>query len=185
MDVLVVVLVVAATAVALLGVLLYNRLVTLRNRVEQAWSDVDTELRRRHDLIPNLVETVRGYASHERATFEAVTEARARAAEAGPLAERAQAEDLLSRSLGRLFAVAEQYPQLRADANFRELQIELARTEDRIAAGRQRYNAQVLAYDTARQTIPTNVVAALFRFRDHPYFRIEEPDARDPVQVRF
>lgn len=164
---------------------LYNRLVRLRNRVEQAWADVDVQLRRRHDLIPNLVETVRGYAAHERETFEAVTEARSRAAGARGVQERAQAEDLLSQTLGRLFAVAEQYPQLRADANFRELQLELTRTEDEVTASRAAYNAYVRVYDTAREVVPTNIVASVFGFEEQPYFEVDDPDAREPVEVRF
>ncbi|MGH3443221.1 MAG: LemA family protein [Nitriliruptorales bacterium] len=171
--------------VVFLGVALYNRLVTLRNRVEQSWSDVDVQLRRRHDLIPNLVETVRGYASHERETFQQVTAARAAAVAAGGVQERAEAEGMLTQALRSLFAVAENYPELRASENFQELQRELTATEDRIAAARQRYNAEVRVYDTARETVPTNIVASLFNFAEREYFEVEDPEARDPVRVQF
>src|SRR5919106_5192083 len=134
--------VIALLVVAL--VLLYNRLVTLRNRVENAWAQVDVQLRRRYDLIPNLVETVKGYAAHERETFEAVTRARSQAQAAGTVQDQAQAENILSQALGRLFAVAEDYPELQADENFRQLQDELAQTENRIAVSRQVYNDTVL-----------------------------------------
>ncbi len=171
--------------VVAVGVVLYNRLVTLRNRVEQSWADIDVQLRRRYDLIPNLVETVKGYAAHERETFQAVTDARAQAMAAGGVREQAEAEGMLTEALRSLFAVAEDYPQLRASDNFRELQEELTATEDRISYARQFYNTAVRSYDTARQTVPTNVVANLFSFEDHEYFEIDDPESRDPVQVRF
>ena len=171
-------------AIALVVILLYNRLVRLRNRAENAWAQVDVQLRRRYDLVPNLVETVKGYAAHERETFEAVTNARARAQAAQGPVEQAQAEGLLGQALGRLFAVAEDYPELRASENFRELQSELEETEGRIAVARQIYNDTVLTYDTALESVPTNVVAGLFNFQPRPYFEIEEP-AREAPQVRF
>ena len=133
------------------AVVLYNRLVSLRNRVENAWAQVDVQLKRRYDLIPNLVETVKGYASHERETFEAVTAARTRAQQAQGPAEQGAAEGILGQALGRLFAVAEAYPELQADENFRQLQEELAQTENRIAVSRQVYNDTVLTYNTAIQ----------------------------------
>ena len=172
-------------AVVALGVVLYNRLVTLRNRVEQSWADIDVQLRRRYDLIPNLVETVKGYAAHERETFQEVTDARARAMAAGGVKEQAEAEGMLTQALRSLFAVAEDYPQLRASDNFRELQEELTATEDRISYARQFYNTAVRSYDTARQTVPTNIVANLFAFADHDYFETDDPESRDPVQVSF
>lgn len=164
---------------------LYNRLVRLRNQAEEAWAQIDVQLRRRHDLIPNLVETVRGYAEHEKGVFEAVTEARSAAVAAGGVREQAQAEAGLTGALRSLFAVAENYPQLQADENFRELQAELARTEDMVAGSRQRYNAAVREYDTAREVFPTNIVAGTFSFEAREYFEVDDPEARDPVRVEF
>lgn len=169
----------------LVVVLLYNRLVRLRNRVENAWAQVEVQLRRRYDLIPNLVETVRGYASHERATFEEVTKARTAAQEARTVPEQAQAENLLTQAIGRLFAVAEDYPELRATENFQQLQAQLEDTEGKIAVSRQVYNDAVLTYDTALETVPTNVVGNLFSFEEKPYFEIEEPAAREAPRVQF
>ena len=165
-------------------VLLYNRLVTLRNRVENAWAQVDVQLRRRYDLIPNLVETVKGYAAHERETFEAVTNARARAQAAQGPAEQSAAEGLLGQALGRLFAVAEAYPELQADENFRQLQDELAETENRIAVSRQVYNDTVLTYNTAIQTVPGVLVAGPFGFARKEFFELEG-EAREAPRVAF
>ena len=165
-------------------VLLYNRLVTLRNRVENAWAQVDVQLRRRYDLIPNLVETVKGYASHERETFEAVTNARARAQAAQGPAEQSAAEGILGQALGRLFAVAEDYPELQADENFRQLQDELAQTENRIATSRQVYNDAVLTYNTAIQTVPGVLVAGPFGFARKEFFELEG-EAREAPRVAF
>jgi LemA protein len=169
----------------LLVVAVYNRLVRLRNRTENAWAQVDVQLRRRYDLIPNLVETVKGYASHERATFEEVTKARTAAQEARGVREQAQAENMLTQAIGRLFAVAEQYPELRATENFRQLQAQLADTEQKIAVSRQVYNDAVLTYDTAVETVPTNIVGSLFNFEQRQYFEIEEPVAREAPRVQF
>jgi LemA protein len=169
----------------LVVVLLYNRLVRLRNRVENAWAQVEVQLRRRYDLIPNLVETVRGYASHERATFEEVTKARTAAQEARTVPEQAQAENLLTQAIGRLFAIAEDYPELRATENFQQLQAQLEDTEGKIAVSRQVYNDAVLTYDTALETVPTNIVGNLFSFEEKPYFEIEEPAAREAPRVQF
>jgi LemA protein len=166
-------------------VLLYNRLVRLRNRVENAWAQIEVQLRRRYDLIPNLVETVKGYASHERATFEEVTRARTAAQEARTVPEQAQAENLLTQAIGRLFAVAEDYPELRATENFQQLQAQLEETEGKIAVSRQVYNDAVLTYDTALETVPTNIVGNLFSFEEKPYFEIEEPAAREAPRVQF
>jgi LemA protein len=180
--------IVLAAGLVLLGlaiVLLYNRLVRLRNRVENAWSQVDVQLRRRYDLIPNLVETVKGYASHERATFEEVTRARTRAQEARTVAEQASAENALTAAIGRLFAVAEAYPELRATENFQQLQAQLEDTEQKIAVSRQVYNDAVLSYDTALETVPTNIVGGLFNFEEKPYFEIEEPAVREAPRVQF
>jgi LemA protein len=166
------------------AVFLYNRLVTLRNRVENAWSQVDVQLRRRYDLIPNLVETVKGYAAHERETFEAVTEARARAQAAQGPADQSAAEGILGQALGRLFAVAEAYPELQADENFRQLQDELAQTENRIAVSRQVYNDTVLTYNTAIQTVPGLLVAGPFGFGKKEFFELEG-EAREAPRVAF
>jgi LemA protein len=165
-------------------VLLYNRLVTLRNRVDNAWAQVDVQLKRRYDLIPNLVETVKGYAAHERGTFEAVTNARARAQAAQGPAEQGAAEGILSQALGRLFAVAEAYPELQADENFRQLQEELATTENRIAVSRQVYNDTVLTYNNAIQTVPAVFIAGLFGFTKKDFFEVEE-GAREAPRVAF
>jgi LemA protein len=183
----VILIVAIAVVVVLLGLVLvamYNRLVRLRNRTENAWSQVDVQLRRRYDLIPNLVETVKGYASHERATFEEVTKARGAAQQAGTVEAQAQAENQLTAAIGRLFAVAEQYPQLRATENFQSLQGDLSDTEQKIAVARQVYNDTVQTYDTAIETVPTNIVAGIFNFEEKAYFEIEEP-ARAAPQVRF
>jgi LemA protein len=174
--------VVALLVVAL--VFLYNNLVRLRNRVDNAWAQVDVQLRRRYDLIPNLVETVKGYAAHERGTFEAVTEARTRAQAAGTVQEQAGAENMLSQALGRLFAVAEAYPELQADENFRQLQEELAQTENRIAVSRQVYNDTVLTYNNAIQTVPGVVVAGPFGFDKREFFEAEDA-VREAPRVAF
>jgi LemA protein len=170
---------------ALIVVGVYNKLVRLRNRTENAWAQVDVQLRRRYDLIPNLVETVKGYASHERTTFEEVTKARTAAQEARTVPEQAQAENMLTQAIGRLFAVAEQYPELRATENFQQLQAQLADTEQKIAVSRQVYNDAVLTYDTALETVPTNLVAGMFNFEEKQYFEIEEPAARMAPRVQF
>jgi LemA protein len=174
----------AIALLVVLVVLLYNRLVTLRNRVDNAWAQVDVQLKRRYDLIPNLVETVKGYAAHERETFEAVTNARTRAQAAQGPAEQGAAEGILSQALGRLFAVAEAYPELQADENFRQLQDELAQTENRIAVSRQVYNDTVLTYNTAIQTVPGLVIAGPFGFAKRDFFEVEE-GAREAPRVAF
>jgi LemA protein len=166
-------------------VVLYNRLVRLRNRAENAWAQIEVQLRRRYDLIPNLVETVKGYASHERATFEEVTKARTAAQQARTVPEQAEAENFLTAAIGRLFAVAEDYPQLRATENFQQLQAQLEDTEQKIAVSRQVYNDAVLTYDTALETVPTNIVGGMFNFEEKPYFEIEEPAAREAPRVQF
>jgi LemA protein len=181
----VIVIVAIVVVVALALVVLYNRLVRLRNRTENAWSQVDVQLRRRYDLIPNLVETVKGYASHERATFDEVTRARTSAQQAQTVEEQAGAENALTAAIGRLFAVAEAYPQLRATENFQQLQAQLEETETKIAVSRQVYNDTVLTYDNAIETVPSSLVAGIFGFRPRPYFEIEEPAAREAPRVAF
>src|SRR3989442_5240370 len=163
---------------------MYNGLVRKRNRAENAWAQVDVQLKRRHDLIPNLVETVKGYAAHERGTFDEVTQARTAAQQAqGPQAQ-AQAENVLTQALGRLFAVAEAYPQLRATENFQQLQAQLTDLESNIAVSRQVYNDTVLTYDNALETVPTSVIAGMFNFRAREYFQAED-GAREVPQVSF
>ena len=182
--------VVTIVVLAVVGLLLlflivtYNRLVRLRNRIDAAWSQIDVQLRRRHDLIPNLVETVKGYAAHERETLEAVVVARRQAVEATGVEQQAQAENLLTGALRQLFALAEAYPDLKANQNFLALQEELTGTEGRIAFSRQFYNEQTLAYDNARESFPTNVVAGVFSFEAREYFEAEE-SSRAPVRVDF
>ncbi len=158
----------------LVGVVMYNRFVAQRQQIRDAFANIDTELRRRYDLIPNLVETVKGYASHERATFEEVTRARAAAIEARGPAQQAQAENMLTRALGGLFAVAEQYPQLRASENFQGLQQELGATENRIQVVRQTYNEQVRQYNERVQSVPSNIIAGMFNFELEDFFEIDE-----------
>jgi LemA protein len=166
-------------------VALYNRLVRYRNRVDNAWAQIEVQLKRRWDLIPNLVETVKGYAAHERGVFEEVTEARSRAQQAQTPAATAEAEGILGQALGRLFAVAEAYPELQADENFRQLQTELAETENRIAVSRQVYNDSVLTYNNAIQTFPAVVMAGSFGFRAREFFEVAEEAQREPPRVDF
>lgn len=163
----------------------YNRLVRARVRIDEAWAQIDTQLQRRHDLIPNLVETVKGYAAHERATFEEVTAARAKAISVQGPADLAQAENQLTQALGRLLAISENYPQLKADANFRQLQEELAHTENMVAGSRGHYNASVRAYDEARKVFPTSVIASMFNFEDREYFEVETVEVRAVPNVSF
>ena len=166
------------------GILVYNRLVALRNRVDNGWSQIDVQLRRRYDLIPNLVETVQGYATHERELFEHVTEARARAMDANAVPDQAQAENQVTRGLRQLLAVAESYPDLKANENFLALQEELTGTESKIAYARQFYNDQVMRLNTLIGSFPSNLVAKVFGFRDREFFDIEDP-ARGPSVVDF
>jgi LemA protein len=168
--------------ILLYGIYLFNRLVSLRNRVDNGWSQIDVQLRRRYDLIPNLVETVKGYAAHERELFERVAEARARAIGASTVRDQAQAENQISGGLRRLMAVAENYPELKASQNFLALQEELTGTESRIAYARQFYNDQVMLLNTRIQAVPSNVVAKAFGFTPREFFDIEDP-VRAPVQV--
>lgn len=168
----------------LAAIAIYNRLVQLRNRVEAAWAQIDVQLKRRYDLIPNLVESVKGYAAHERETLEAVVKARQQAVDARGIEDQARAENFLTQALRQLFAVAEAYPDLKANQNFMQLQEELTATESRIAYARQFYNESALAYDNARETFPTNLVAGAFNFEDKPYFEAEA-ESRENVRVDF
>ncbi len=166
----------------LVGVLVFNRLVSLRNRVDNGWSQIDVQLRRRYDLIPNLVESVKGYAAHERAVFEDVAEARTRGMAADTVGDQAQAENQVTRGLRQLLAVAEAYPELRANQNFLGLQEELTATESRIAYARQFYNDQVMRLNTLIQSFPSNLIASVFGFEPREFFDIEDP-VRRPVQL--
>jgi len=176
-----VILIVVVVLVLLYVIVTYNGLVRLRNRIQNAWAQIDVQLRRRYDLIPNLVETVKGYATHEKGTFEAVTQARANAMNAqGPVAQ-AQAENMISGALKSLFAVSEAYPDLKANQNFLSLQEELTGTEGRISYARQFYNDAVLRLNTKIQSFPSNVLA---RFKEHEYFEADDT-SRGPVSVQF
>ena len=168
--------------VLLYGVWTFNALVRLRNRADNGWSQIDVQLRRRYDLIPNLVETVQGYAAHERELFEQVTEARARGMNASDVPGQARAEDMITAGLGRLMAVAEAYPDLKANGNFLALQEELTGTESKIAYARQFYNDQVMHLNTKIQSFPPSLVASLFHVEPRPFFDIEDPE-RGPVTV--
>jgi LemA protein len=180
-----IILIVVVILIALFLIGAYNGMVRARNKVDEAWSGIDVQLKRRHDLIPNLVETVKGYAAHERETFQAVTDARARAMSASGPAQAGAAEGILSQALGRLFAVAEAYPQLRATENFQQLQAELTNTEDQIAAARRIYNGNVQAYNTKIQVFPNSIIAGMGGFTAREYFEIEDPGDREPVKVDF
>ena len=179
-----IIILVIVVLVGIYAVFSYNGLVSLRNRIENAWAQIDVQLKRRYDLIPNLVETVKGYASHERETLEAVTQARNMAVNAQGVGEQAQAENMLSGALKSLFAVSEAYPDLKANQNFLNLQEELTGTEGRIAYSRQFYNDTVLRYNTKIQTFPAVVIAGMMRFTPREYFEAE-PESRDAVQVSF
>ncbi len=166
----------------------YNRLVTLRNRVKEAWADIDVQLKRRYDLIPNLVETVKGYATHEREIFERVTKARASAMSAeqsGDPKKVGEAENQLAGALKSLFAVSENYPDLKASENFIELQKEIRDTEDKIQASRRFYNRNVKEINTKVEMFPVNLVAGMFGFEKQDFFEIENKEERDPVNVSF
>lgn len=178
------ILVVFVLAIVLVVVLIYNSLITLRTRVDNAWYQIDVQLKRRYDLIPNLVETVKGYAKHEKSTLEMVTKARAQLMSARGVKEQAAANDMLTSALKSLFAVAEAYPQLRANENFKMLQEELAGTESKIAYARQFYNDSVMEYNIKIQSFPSNIIAGVFGFAMREFFKAEE-EARKAVKVSF
>ena len=169
------------------AVFAYNRFITLVQRAKEAWADIDVQLKRRYDLIPNLVETVRGYMKHEAGTLEKVTRARTAAMDAGGVAEKGKAENFLSETLKSLFAVAEAYPDLKANTNFLELQRELSDTENKIQAARRFYNGNVRDLNTAIQSFPGNIIASMFRFMEREFFELGEGEqaARQPVAVKF
>src|SRR5437588_7326363 len=183
-----IVLVVLVALIVLVGLYFivgYNGLVRLRNRIQGAWAQIDVQLRRRYDLIPNLVETVKGYAAHEKSTFEAVTEARANAINAQGPAQQAQAENAITGALKSLFAVAEAYPDLKANQNFLNLQEELTSTEGRIAYARQFYNDTVQGLNTKIETFPANLLAGAFGFEQREYFELDDPGQREAPRVQF
>ena len=185
-TVIILIVVAAIVALAILwGVFAYNGMIRSRNMVDEAWSGIDVQLKRRHDLIPNLVESVKGYAAHERDVLQAVTDARAKAMSAAGPAASGAAEGLLGQALGRLLAVAEAYPQLRATENFQKLQAELANTEDQIAASRRIYNGNVQSYNTRIQVFPNSVIAGMGGFAPREFFEIDDATEREPVTVDF
>jgi LemA protein len=182
MTLIVILVIVAVLAVIVIG--MYNGLVRLRNRVQNAWAQIDVQLKRRHDLIPNLVETVKGYMKYEQETLEKVIKARAAAMTAQGVAATAQAENQLTSTLKSLFALVENYPDLKANQNMLQLQEELTTTENRIAFARQHFNDSVMTYNTALQTFPRNLIAGMFAFKAGEFFAAEEA-AREPVKVQF
>jgi LemA protein len=181
----VLVLLVVLVVIVIIFVAIYNSLISLRNRCDNAWAQVDVQLRRRYDLIPNLVETVKGYAKHEREVFQRVTEARSNAMNAGTVKEQGEAENILRGALKSLFAVVENYPELKANQNFLMLQEELAGTEGKIAYARQFYNDSVMKFNVKQQVLPSNIIARMFNFKEKEYFEIEEAEAKGPVKVQF
>ena len=166
-------------------VVIYNGFVRLVNRVKEAWADIDVQLKRRYDLIPNLVETVKGYATHEKTAFENVTKARAMALGAQGLEEKGKAENMLTGTLKSIFAIAEAYPQLKANENFLELQRELSDTENKIQAARRFYNGNVRDLNIGVETFPKNIIANMFKFSKMEFFQLEEGEAREQVKVKF
>ena len=164
---------------------MYNGLVRRKNRVDEAWADIDVQLKRRHNLIPNLVSTVKGYAKHEKGTFEKVTEARTEAMGATSPEKKGSAENMLSETLKTLFAVSENYPDLKANANFLELQRELSDTEDKIQAARRFYNSNVRDYNTTIESVPTNIIAGMFAFTKRDLFEISDEAVRSVPKVEF
>lgn len=165
-------------------IFIYNRLVVQRNRVDNGWAQIDVQLKKRYDLIPNLIETVKGYAKHEKEVFENVTKARSQAMQATGVGDQSQAENMITGALKSLFAVAENYPDLKANQNFMMLQEELSGVENKIAFARQFYNDTVMKYNTMIQTFPTNMIAGMLGFPEREYFEIEEA-SREPVKVQF
>ncbi len=166
-------------------IFVYNALIRTRNRVKESWSDIEVQLKRRYDLIPNLIEAVKGYMAHEKQVFEGVTEARSRAMGAQSKEDKAAAENQLTGTLKTLFAVSENYPDLKANANFMELQRELSDTENKIQAARRFYNSMVLDMNTRVQTFPTNILAKSFNFKEEEFFAVENEAEKENIQVKF
>jgi len=189
MEILLIIIIVVVVIAVFSAVLMYNGLVTLNQRVSEAWSDITVQLKRRYDLIPNLVNTVKGYASHEKTVFEDVTKARTAAINASGVQETAKAENQFSQTLKSIFAVAENYPDLKATENFQQLQAELTDTEDKIQAARRFYNNEVKDFNTKRQKFPTKVFASMLHFTsDKEYFELDEAETKavsEPVEVKF
>jgi LemA protein len=181
----IILIVVVLVVIVVIFIGLYNSIVSLRNRVDNAWSQIDVQLRKRFDLIPNLVETVKGYAAHERETLEKVIEARQLGMNASSVKDQAQADNMISGTLKSLFAVTENYPNLKADAHFTKLMEELQGIESNIAFARQFYNDMVMQFNTRVQTFPGNIFAGMFNFKIKDYFLVEESAAREPVKVQF
>jgi len=179
------ILLIVVAIIILAFIVIFNVLVSLRNRTKEAWSDIDVQLKRRYDLIPNLVGTVKGYAKHEKELFEKVTKERANAIDAKGAAEQAQAENALSKTLKSIFAVAENYPQLRASENFQKLQDELTDTENKIEAARRFYNGNVRDLNIKIESFPSNIVAGMFSFKQMELFELKEEAAKEPVKVEF
>ncbi len=175
---------IALAVIALWVVLAYNGLITLKNRTDEAWSDIDVQLKRRYDLIPNLMETVKGYAAHEAGTFEKVTQARSAAMNATGTADKAQAENMLSSTLKSIFALSEAYPELKANQNFLDLQQKLTDTEDKIQAARRFYNGNVRDFNTKLQVFPTNMIGNTIGFKSRDFFEVAEAEKANP-QVKF
>jgi LemA protein len=177
----------AIVVIGFWGVGMYNRFIQLRTRADEAWADIDVQLKRRYDLIPNLIETVKGYATHERETLQKVTEARTQAMGATSIADHAQAENMLTGALKSLFAVSESYPDLKANTNFLELQRELSDTENKIQAARRFFNTNVRDLNIATETFPSNLIANWFKFTKREFFELAENEAaaREPVAVKF
>ncbi|OGM94029.1 hypothetical protein A2524_01930 [Candidatus Wolfebacteria bacterium RIFOXYD12_FULL_48_21] len=174
-----------AGALILWIVFVFNGLIRLRFRVREAWSDIEVQLKRRYDLIPNLIETVKGYMVHEKDVFEKVTQARAQSLSATGHTEKGAAEGELTSTLKTLFAVSENYPELKANTNFMELQRELSDTENKIQAARRFYNGNVMEYNTRIHVFPSNIIAKLFKFTIEEFFQLEDKAAKDPVKVSF
>ncbi|MDD5221109.1 MAG: LemA family protein [Candidatus Paceibacterota bacterium] len=185
MSTLLIVIIAVIAVIVIAAISIFNRLVRLRMRSKEAWSDIDVQLKRRYDLIPNLIETVKGYATHERELFEKVTQARAAAMGATGIEEKGKAENALSQTLKSLFAVSENYPELKASVNFLELQKELADTEDKIQASRRFYNANVRDLNIAIESFPSNIFAKIFVFKKMDLFEIEEAAQREVPKVQF
>lgn len=175
--------IIGVVIIAFIGI--YNALIRGRNRAEEAWSDIEVQMKRRYDLIPNVVETVKGYAAHEKGLLENVTQARAAAMGAKSASEHTTAENMLTSTLKTLFAVAENYPDLKANANFLDLQRELADTENKIQSARRFYNSMVRDFNTMIQSFPSNIIAGMFNFAKKDFFDLEEEAAREPVKVSF
>jgi LemA protein len=180
----IIILLVIAAVLALIVMSTYNGLVSKRNKVQNSWSQIDIQLKRRFDLIPNLLEVVKGYAAHERQTFEAVMQARSNYMAAGSHQDAMKANGELSQGLGRLFAVTEAYPELKANTNFKELQHELTKSEDKISFARQFYNDVTMDYNNAVQMFPSNILANMFNFIEEPYFAVDENETAAP-QIKF